>query len=126
MNTISESKTPAQNCLEGFVLTALFQGLPIYTVGVLVMKVMGSHAIVDAGGGPVFFALAGSVSYGILAPWLGSKFPEYVRYEPLFFDSSLSFSGKMARWSVQPRASMWMATALMMMSVFAIGAASLG
>jgi hypothetical protein len=127
MNAISESKSLSQNRLEGFVLTALFQGLPIYATAVLLLKISGTHAIVRAGGSTVFFAVAASLVYAMLTPWVGSKFPNAFKngYEPLFFDSSLSFSEKIARWRVQPMASLQLVTTVMLMSVLAVGVASI-
>jgi hypothetical protein len=45
MNAITAPKSPAQNRLEGFALTALFQGLPTFAA-VLVLKAMGAREIV--------------------------------------------------------------------------------
>ena len=40
-----------------------------------------------------------------MLPWLARKFPRFVKnsYEALFFDASLSFSGKVLRWRTQRR-----------------------
>ena len=46
MTAITESKTPSQNRLEGFALTALFLGLPTCATAVLAIKIMGAREIV--------------------------------------------------------------------------------
>jgi len=104
MNAISQTKTPSHNRLEGFTLTALLQGLPTYAGAVLILKLAGAHEIVGERGGAAIFVLLASLFHGVLMPWLGPKFPRFIRdgYEPLFFDASLSFSGKIAQWRVQP------------------------
>ena len=127
MNAISESKMPSQNRLEGFVLTTLFHGFPTYAAAVLMIKLMGAHEIVGQPGGAAIFVVLTSLLHGMLTPWLGPKFPKFVKqgYEPLFFDASLPFSEKIARWRVQPMASLQLVTTVMLMSVLAVGVASI-
>jgi hypothetical protein len=127
MTAITESKTPSQNRLEGFALTALFQGLPTYANALLAIKVMGAREIVGSPDGPVIFVVLASLFHGILVPWLAPKFPKRFGqgHEPLFFDCSLSFSEKIAQWRVQPLASLQLVTTVVMMSVLAVGAVSI-
>ena len=126
MNAISDLKTPSQNTLEGFVLTTLFHGFPTGAVVVLMMMLMGAHEIIGQPGGAAIFVVVTSLLQGMLLPWLGPRFPKFVKqgYEPLFFDASLSFSEKIARWRVQPVASLQLVTTVMLMSLLAVGAAS--
>jgi hypothetical protein len=127
MTAITESKTPSQNRLEGFALTALFRGLPTYANALLAIKVMGAREIVGSPGGPVIFVVLASLLHGILVPWLAPKFPKRFGqgHEPLFFDAGLSFSEKIARWRVHPAASLQLVTTVIMMSVLAVGAVSI-
>ena len=127
MTAITEAKTPSQNRLEGFALTALFQGLPTYATALLAIKVMGAREIVGSPEGPVIFVVLASLLHGILVPWLAPKFPKRFGqgHEPLFFDCTLSFSEKIARWRVQPAASLRLVTTVIMMSVLAVGAVSI-
>jgi hypothetical protein len=127
MITISESKTPSQNRLEGFVLTTLFHGFPTYAAAVLLIKLMGAREIVGQPGGAAIFVVLTSLLHGLLTPWLGPKFPKFFKqgYEPLFFDASLSFSEKIARWRVQQTTSLQLVTSVILMSVLAVGVASI-
>jgi hypothetical protein len=126
MNAITESKTPSQNRLEGFVLTTLFHGFPTYSAAVLMIKLMGAREIVGHPGGAAFFVVFTSLLHGMVTPWLAPKFPKFFKqgYEPVFFDESLSFSEKIARWRVQPMASLQLVTMVMLMSLLAVGVAS--
>jgi hypothetical protein len=126
MNAITAAKSPSQNRLEGFALTALFMGLPTYASAVLIIKIMGAHEIVGERWGAAIFVVLASLLHALAGPWLGRKFPKFVRhgYEPLFYDEHLSFSEKIAQWRVQPMASLQLVTTLIMMSVLAVGVAS--
>jgi len=126
MTAITESKTPSQNRLEGLALTALLQGLPTYATAVLAIKIMGAREIVGQAAGPLIFVVLASLFHGMMAPWLGAKFNMFRQgYEPLFFDAGLSFAEKIARWRVQPLASLQLVTTVIMMSVLAVGAVSI-
>ena len=127
MTAIAETKSPAHNRLEGLVLSALFQGLPTYANALLAIKVMGAHEIVDSPTGPVIFVVLATIFHALMGSWLGPKFPKFFRhgYEPLFFDSGLSFSEKIAQWRTQPMASLQLVTTVVMMSVLAVGAVSM-
>jgi hypothetical protein len=41
MNAIAAPKSPQLNRLEGFTLTAIFQGLPTFAIAVLMLKLTG-------------------------------------------------------------------------------------
>jgi hypothetical protein len=127
MNAITESKTPSQNRLEGFVLTTLFHAFPTYATAVLMIKLMGAREIVGQPGGAAIFVVLTSLLHGMVTPWLAPKFPKFFKqgYEPLFFDASLSFSEKIARWRVQPVASLQLVTTVFLMSVLAVGVAGM-
>jgi hypothetical protein len=128
MNAVSELKSPSQNRLEGFALTAVFQGLPTYAGAVLLLKVAGAHEIVGDRGGAAIFVVLASMLHALLMPLLWRKFPNRFRYshERLFYDARLPFSEKIAQWRVQPMVSLQLVAWMIMMSVLAVGAASIG
>lgn len=104
MNALAAPKSPLQNRLEGCALTAIFQGIPTFATAALLLR-LAHHQIT---GGPVFFVLAASIFYGVLTPWLATKFPKLSRhsYEPVFFDAKLSFAEKLTQWRAQPMVSL--------------------
>jgi hypothetical protein len=128
MNAITAPKSSSQNRLEGFVLTALFQGFPTFAAAGLMLKFFGSHEIVGQRYGAAIFVVLAALFYALLTPWLGRKFPNRFRhgYEPLFFDASLPFIEKIARWRTQPVTSLQLVTNVMLLSLLAVGVASVG
>jgi hypothetical protein len=128
MNAITESKSPALNRLEGFALTAIFQGFPTFAGAALLLKLVGSHEIVGQRYGAAIFVVTAALLFALLTPWLGRKFPNRFQhgYEPLFFDASLPFIEKIARWRIQPVTSLQLVTNLMLLSLLAVGVASVG
>jgi hypothetical protein len=127
MNAIAAPKSRQQNRLEGFALTAILQGFPTFAMAVLILKIAGSHQIVSEKGGAAVFVVLASCFHALLTPWLGPKFPKFFKngYEPLFFDASLSFAEKIAQWRAQPVASLQLVTTVLMLSLLAVGVASL-
>jgi len=119
MNALAVPKSPMQNRLEGFALTAIFQGFPTFAAAALLLK-LAHHPIA---GGVVFFVVATSVFHGLLTPWLAPKFPKFFKhsYEPLFFDASLSFSEKIEKWRAQSVTSLQLVTNVLMLSLLAVG-----
>lgn len=128
MNAVAAPKSPAQNRLEGMALTAIFQAVPIFSAAVLLIKLAGSHSIVNDRGGAAIFVVLASLIQALVTPWLAPKFPKLFKatYEPLFFDADLSFAEKLARWRVQPVASLQLVTSVMMLSLLAIAVLSMG
>ena len=128
MNAIAAPKSPQMNGLEGFALTAIFQGFPTFAIAVLVLKLAGSHEIVGEKGGAAIFVVLAAIFHALLTPWVGRKFPKIFKngYEPLFFDASLSFADKIARWRTQPLASLQLVSIVLMLSLLAVGVVSLG
>ena len=63
--------------------------------------------------------MVAALFYALLTPWLARKFPNRFRhgYEPLFFDASLSFIEKIARWRTQPVTSLQLVTNVMLLAV---------
>ena len=117
MNAIAAPKSSAQNRIEGFVLTAVFQGFPTFAAAALLLK-LARH---DIAGGPVLFVVVASIFHGLFTPWLGPKFPKFFKnsYEPLFFNASLSFAEKLEKWRMQPMVSLQLVTSVMMLSLLA-------
>ena len=123
MNAIAAPKSSAQNRLEGFALTFLFQDFPTFAGAALLLK-LAHHEI--ASGVVVFVAMA-SIFHGLLTPWLAPKFPKFLEhsYEPLFFDASLSFIEKIEKWRAQPTTSLQLVTNVLLLSLLAVGVMSM-
>ena len=128
MDAITTAKSPRLNRFEGFVLTALFQGFPTFAAAALMLKFVGSREIVGQRYGAAIFVALAALFYALLKPWLARKFPNRCRhgYEPLFFDASLPFIEKIARWRTQPVTSLQLVTNVMLLSLLAVGVASVG
>ena len=128
MNAIAAPKSPTQNRLEGFALTAIFQGVPTFAIAVLLLKLVRSHQIVNDPGSAAIFVVLASLIYALITPWLAPKFPKFVKHghEPLFFDTSLAFSEKIARLRVQPVASLQLVSTVMVLSLLAVAVVSMG
>jgi hypothetical protein len=94
MTAITAPKPLQANRLEGFVLTALFQGFPTFAAAALLLKLTGSHEIVGTRYGAAIFVVLAALFYAVLTPSLGRKFPNRFKhgYEPLFFDATLSLA----------------------------------
>ncbi|KRR11005.1 hypothetical protein CQ12_36860 [Bradyrhizobium jicamae] len=122
MNALATPKSSLQNRLEGFALTAIFQGVLTFAAATLLLK-LAHHQIA---GGAVFLVVAASIFHGLFTPWLAPKFPGLFKnsYEPLFFDAGLSFTDKLAQWRSQPTVSLQLVTSVMMLSVLAVAVAS--
>lgn len=119
MNALAAPKSRSLNRLEGFALTAILQGFPTFAAAALLLK-LARHEIA---GGVVLFVVMASIFHGLFTPWLAPKFPKFFKhsYEPLFFDASLSFSGKIEKWRVQSVTSLQLVTNVLMLSLLAVG-----
>ena len=126
MNTIAEPKTPERNRLEGFVLNAVFVGVPTYAGVVLILKLLGAHQAIAEGWGAAVFVFLASFLHALIAPSLWRSFPKFVRHghEPLFYDARLSFSEKFRQWHSRPAVSAHLETTTLMLAVLGIGVAS--
>src|SRR5581483_6124927 len=106
MNALAAPKSPQQNRLEGFALTAIFQGFPTYASAALMLKLIGAREIVGERWGAAIFVALATLLHGLLMPWVAAKFPRFESaYAPCFFDGTLSFAEKIERWCTQPMAS---------------------
>ncbi|MGY4365567.1 hypothetical protein ACVW1A_001632 [Bradyrhizobium sp. LB1.3] len=96
MPFITASKSGSLNWLEGFALTTILQGFPIFAAASLMVKLLGDYR----GSSHVLTIALASVFYSIFAVSVGSVFPRHFKngYEAQFFDASLSFSEKIAHW----------------------------
>ncbi len=128
MTTIAALKPRQTNRLEGFALTAIFQGFPTFAAAVLLLKIAGGHEVIaQEGAGAAIFVVVSSVMFALMMGWLGPQFPRFFKtYEPLFYDATLSFSEKLARWRTQPTVSLQLVTTVMLMSLLAVAAVSVG
>jgi hypothetical protein len=61
MNAIAASKSPQLNRLEGFALSAIFQGFPTIAMAVLILKAGGSHEIVGERYGAAIFVVLSTI-----------------------------------------------------------------
>lgn len=124
---IAARKSRAQNLLEGFALTAILQSFPTFAAAALLLKLAGNRDLVGDPGVAIFVAMA-SLCHALLACSLGPRFPNFFKtvYEPKFFDSRLSLSDKITEWRTQPVASLQLLTIVLLLSVAAVVAASVG
>ena len=123
MNAIVAQKSSAQNRLEGFALTALLQGFPIFAAAALLLT-LARHEIA---GGVLLFVVLTSVLHGLFTPWLAPKFPKFLghSYEPLFFSAGLSFAEKIEKWREQPTTSVQLVTSELMLALLAVAVVSM-
>lgn len=128
MNAIAALKSPAQNRLEGFALTAILQGLPTFAAAVLMLKIVGAREIVGERYGAAIFVVLASLVYAAITPQLAARFPKRFAHAtaPMFFDASLSFSEKIAQWRSQPGVALQLMTTVIMMSLLAVAVVSVG
>jgi hypothetical protein len=127
MNALAAPKSPQQNRLEGFALTSILQGFPIYANAALMLKLMGAHEVVGDRWGAAIFVVLASLFHGLLTPWLASKFPKAFAnaHAPCFFDETLSFADKIEHWRTQPIVSVQLVASLLLLSLLAVGVASI-
>jgi hypothetical protein len=73
----------------------------------------------------VLFVVMASIFLGLFTPWLAPKFPKFFKhsYEPLFFNTSLSFVEKIEKWRAQPTTSLQPVTNVL--SLLAVGVTSM-
>ncbi len=126
MNALAAPKSPRLNRLEGVALTCIFQGFPTYATAVMMLKLMGAHEIVGDRWGAAIFVVLASLLHGLFTPWLAAKFPKFRdAYAPCFFDETLSFSEKIEQWRTQPIVSVQIMWTLLLLSLLAVGVASI-
>lgn len=116
MPFITTTKPVPFNWLEGFALTAILQGFPIFAAASLMVKLLGDHR----GSSPVLTIALASVFYSIFVVSVGLAFPSVKSgYEAQFFDASLSFSEKIAYWRAKPATSLQLMASVLLLSLLA-------
>ncbi|TYL88129.1 hypothetical protein FXB40_39615 [Bradyrhizobium rifense] len=116
MPFIRASKSGPLNWLEGFALTTILQGFPIFAAASLMVKLLGDYR----GGSPVLTIAMASIFYSIFVVSVGSAFPRIKSgYEAQFFDASLPLSGKIAGWRAKPATSLQLMTSVLLLSLLA-------
>jgi hypothetical protein len=127
MTALAASKFVNRNKLECFALYALLQAMPFYSGVALAMKLINSSEFADQHYGVAIFIAMTSTFHALITPWLGPKFPYFFRhsFEPLFADQTLSFSEKVSRWLAQPNTALKLLNSFLLLSVLAVGAASI-
>jgi hypothetical protein len=117
MTSITAPKSSTLNWLEGFALIAILQGLPIFASASLMVKLLGD----SRGGSHLLTVTLATIFYSLLAIWAGSTFPKLAgnAYEAQFFNATLSFSEKIARWRAKPATSMQLMASVLLLSLLA-------
>ena len=123
----ASTKSRLHNALEGFALTTILQSFPTFAAAALLLKLAGNKDLVGDAGVAIFVASV-SLLHALLAVTLGPRFPGVFKtvYEPKFFDIRLSLADKITQWRTQPAASLQLLTIVLMLSVMAVVAASMG
>lgn len=127
MTGLAGPNLTGRNRLECFALYALLQGVPFYSGIALMMMLINTSEFADQRYGAAIFIAMTSAFHALVNPWLGPKFPYFFRhsFEPLFADPALPFSEKVSRWLAQPKTALQLLTNLLMLSVLAVGVASI-
>jgi hypothetical protein len=116
--TAAARKSRLHNALEGFALTIILQGFPIFAAASLMVKLLGDYR----GGSPVLTIALASIFYRVFVVSVGSAFPKHFKngYEAQFFDASLSFSEEIARWRAKPATSVQLVASVLLPSLLAM------
>ncbi|WBL77241.1 hypothetical protein I3J27_30070 [Bradyrhizobium xenonodulans] len=127
MTTLAAPKPTSRNRLECFVLYAVLQGLPIYSGVALMIKLINASEFAGEPFGAAIFIAMLMIFHGLVTPGLGPRFPHFFRhnFEPLFADPALSFSEKVSRWLAQPKTALQLLSNALLLSVLAVGVASI-
>jgi hypothetical protein len=122
MTTATTGKTTLASFALGVLLVAILFGLPTFVGAALLLKLFHSGAIVAGSQGVVGFVVSTSLLTGLLAGWLGPRYPKLFvgSYEPEFFDATLSLSEKVSRWLAEPRCRQRVLTTMLMVSMLSL------
>jgi hypothetical protein len=115
MPFINASKPGPINWLEGFALTTVLQGFPIFAAASLMVKLLGDHR----GSNPVLTIALASIFYSVFVISVGSAFPRLKDGYEQFFDASLSFSEKIGHWRAKPATSVQLMASVLLLSLLA-------
>jgi hypothetical protein len=121
MTTSSGTATP-KSFATGVMLVAVAFGLPTFAGAALLLKLFGSDVVVRDSHGIVPFVIMTSLFTGLMAGWLGPRYPKLFigSYEPVFFDASLSMSDKIMRWLAEPRCQRRVLTSMLMLAMLSV------
>ncbi|HVV42363.1 MAG TPA: hypothetical protein VHC94_15010 [Nitrobacter sp.] len=121
MTTSSGTATP-KSFATGVMLVAVAFGLPTFAGAALLLKLFGSDVVVRDSHGIVPFVVMTSLFTGLMAGWLGPRYPKLFigSYEPVFFDASLSMSDKIMRWLAEPRCQRRVLTSMLMLAMLSV------
>ncbi|MFM9735799.1 hypothetical protein, partial [Streptomyces niveiscabiei] len=87
----------------------ILQGFPIFAAASLMVKLLGDNS----GGHRVLTVITATLLCTVLVIWLGTRFPKLKNgCEKSFFDASLSFSEKVARWRARPATTVQLMTSM--------------
>ena len=122
MTTAATGKTTLASFVLGVLLVGTLFGLPTFVGAALLLKLFHSSAIVAGSQGIVGFVVTTSLLTGLVAGWLGPRYPKLFvgSYEPAFFDASLSLRDKIARWLAEPRCQKRVLTSMLMVSMLSL------
>ncbi|KYG23873.1 hypothetical protein SE92_29530 [Bradyrhizobium sp. AT1] len=128
MSALAAPKLTSRQQLECLALYGVLQGVPIYSGVALAIKLINAAEFVGEPFGAVTFVAMMSIFHALLTSGLGAKFPHFFRhsYEPLFADTTLSFSERVTRWLAQPNTALQLLSQALLLSALAIGVASIG
>ena len=116
MTSITAPKFGPLNWFEGFALTTILQGFPIFVVASLMVKLLGD----SPGGNHVLIIALASIFYSIFVVSVGMAFPTIKSgYEVEFFNAILSLSEKIARWRARPATSVQLMASVLLLSLLA-------
>ncbi len=117
MTFITASKSGPLNWLEGFALTTILQGFPIFAAASLMVKLLGDSRGSSSRDSPLRWRRSSTASSSSRSE---SAFPTVKNgYEAQFFDASLSFSEKIARWRAKPATSVQLMASVLLLSLLA-------
>jgi hypothetical protein len=128
MTALATPKLTGRKWLECFALYFVLQGVPIYSGVALLIKLIDAAEFVGQPFGAVIFVAMMSTFHALLTPGFGARFPHFFRhsFEPLFADTTLSFSERVTRWLAQPNTALQLLSQALLLSALAIGVASIG
>ena len=123
MTALAAPKLTGRKWLECFALYAVLQGVPIYSGVALAIKLIDAAEFIGEPFGAVIFVAMMSTFHALLTSGLGARFRHFFRhsYEPVFADTTLSFSERVTRWLAQPNTALQLLGHTLLLSALAIG-----
>ncbi|PIT04357.1 hypothetical protein TSA1_29065 [Bradyrhizobium nitroreducens] len=123
MTTLAAPKLTGRKWLECFALYFVLQGVPIYSGVALAIKLIDAAEFVGEPFGAAIFVAMMATFHALLTSGLGARFPHFFRhsFQPLFADTTLSFSERVTRWLAQPNTALQLLSQALLLSALAIG-----